>query len=309
MYSYIQILCILFVFMSFPTFIVKTQETQTGNAEELFKQGEEHYFKGRYTLALNLLERVISLDARHVKAYRYAGDIYLDNQNIKKAKEYFLTSKELAKNPAEDLFRLGQVYLIEGNGQQAINSLQASLRNNPKLHLAHYYLGQTYYQLYGNDEKTIEYWESYRDKTPDKDHTKLNKAIEYLKNKLKEKERAEKEKAAQIAAAAAAKVRQEEEQKRKSSVVSTKEKKTYKTPKKGQKKRAKKIKRKVDPIKDLELASKKENQQNNKSMSDWNSFKGWNKLGPFVFNHWSLFLIFALIGIIVYLIYKRSRYI
>ena len=293
------------------------------DAETLFKQGEEHYFKKRYTLALPLFEDAIKQDPSHVKAHRYAGDIHLNEKRIYKAKEYFLLSRELAKEPAEDLFRLGQVYLLEENGQSALNSLSDALDNDSDLHLAHYYLGQTYYQLYGNKEKTIYHWETYRDRTPQKDHTKLNKAIEYLKKKIKEEKeakasearaRAQESKDKAAAAQEAANAKKKASRSNTASRVSKTPKKQVSSQRTASKTASKKSSSRKEPDKNLarqqdslmELLA--QNAKDNSNLfSNFNNLTGWNKLGPFIFNHWSLGLIFLLILIIMYLLYDRSR--
>ncbi len=182
----------VFLVSFFISFSIQTIEAQPSvlskkkakkEVTELMKKAEDHFFHERFHIALRLFNLVIQQDPENGKAWRFAGDCYLQKRQLDKAKEYFQTAKEISKKPEKEWFRLGQVFILQGNGKKAIHSFEKALEHKKNIHLAHFYLGLAYYRFFQDKKKTIHHWEIYRKHTKAKDKRKIEQALEILRQK------------------------------------------------------------------------------------------------------------------------------
>ena len=131
--------------------------------KKMLRRAEEHYFKKRYHVALKLFQLIIQKDPENPLAYRYAGDIFLIQKKLKKAKEHFDVARELSPQPHEEWLRIAQVHILSEKSKQARRALYKALELKPDMYLCHFYLGLVYYNLLRDKANTIKHWEIYRE--------------------------------------------------------------------------------------------------------------------------------------------------
>lgn len=133
----------------------------------LLVRAEEHYYRGRYHIALKLFQLVIEREPEHALAYRYAGDIYLKRRELDLAEEHLQIARELSEHPQKEWFRLGQVAYLRGNAEDAQKAFETALELRPDFVICRFYLGFVSYRLKRDKTETILHWEEYRRLAPD----------------------------------------------------------------------------------------------------------------------------------------------
>ena len=146
-------------------------------------RAEAHYFKEKYNIALKLFQVVIEKDPENIAAYRYAGDIFLIQKKLQKAREHFMIALELSSEPQTEWLRLGQVYILEKNSKMALIALNKALEIQNNLYLCHFYLGIVYYNLLQDKQRTIKHWEIYKNNVDAEEREKISKALNILRQK------------------------------------------------------------------------------------------------------------------------------
>lgn len=145
----------------------QTEQLPEAKENPLLLRAEEYFFKERYHISLRLLKKVLEDDPENARAYLYAGDIYLIQQNYGLAEEHFQIALELTENPAREWFRLGQVRLLRKNAIGALDAFEKSLKADPTLHINLFYRGLVYYHLLQKKTETIQNWQKFRKQVPD----------------------------------------------------------------------------------------------------------------------------------------------
>ena len=157
--------------------------TETGERSELMDRAMEHYFAKRYHVARRLFERVLEEEPENHEAYLYSGDIYLVLGEYERAEENYQIALDLSPEPARELFRLGQARYLSDRADEAADAFLWALKANPEMRLCYFYLGLIEYHLRHNREKTISYWEKYREVYPDDPQgPAIDRALELLRD-------------------------------------------------------------------------------------------------------------------------------
>lgn len=151
------------------------------SAEDYLQQGNNAYFEGRFTDALNYYLKAISLQPQHFGAYYSAGlakaqlrdydaalsyyekslalnphyadtyynigSLYFYKNNYSVALQYYLKSVELNPNDVASLYNAGSMYVWLSDYKKAIPYLEKAVELDPKHHAALYNLGICYGNL------------------------------------------------------------------------------------------------------------------------------------------------------------------
>lgn len=80
-----------------------------------------------YHTAIPLLEKVISENDEYYAAYMYAGVCYMNMNSLDKALEYLSKSSNIEPNEIQPRLFLAQVYTLQNNQQQAIDTYEDAL--------------------------------------------------------------------------------------------------------------------------------------------------------------------------------------
>lgn len=134
---------------------------------ELLQRAEEHFFQGRFNIALRLFETVIEKAPENALAYRYAGDIHLKRGESERALEYFQIARELSGEPAEEWFRIGQAYYLKKDATRALEAFARARSLKPDLLFCLFYEGLVHFRLERDKAATIASWEEFRRLAPD----------------------------------------------------------------------------------------------------------------------------------------------
>ena len=163
---------------------LQARGAQKDKRSELFKKAEGYYFKKRYFIALRLLKKVLEEEPENAKAYSYTGDIYLVTGKLKLAEEHLQIAADLAKRPARELYRLGQVRYLKKDAPGALAAYQKALKLEPTLHVCRFQMGMVYLKLVRNKAEVIKHWEEYRKLSPeDPQGPAIDRALVILKRK------------------------------------------------------------------------------------------------------------------------------
>lgn len=92
-----KLLLIIFVFAGFSVF----SQTVKEQADEYFKQGEQHLYKKEYKKAVEYFTKVITLDNGDVEAYAFRGQAYHYMEKFKEAMDDYNKALEIEPNYAE----------------------------------------------------------------------------------------------------------------------------------------------------------------------------------------------------------------
>ena len=137
--------------------------------EQALLRAEEYFFQKRYNIALKLFEKVLQLDPENLNAYRYAGDIFIQQNKLEKAKKYFETALELSAKPEKEYLRIAQIYILQEKAEKAIQALEKALEYRDDMYLCYFYLGLVHLKFRKEKEMALVYWKSYLDHLPEKE--------------------------------------------------------------------------------------------------------------------------------------------
>ncbi len=123
-------------------------------SEEVRKWAESYHMKPgikrmnerNFTSAFNEFDFVLRYVPNHPRALSLMGDITILMKRPELGDNYFKKAFELYPKTAkaESYKDYGRFLYLSGNNEGAIQALEKSLQLDPKLSLAHYYLGLTY---------------------------------------------------------------------------------------------------------------------------------------------------------------------
>lgn len=167
-----------------PKEIKPISEEARKEAQLLLDKAQKHILEGRFRVAEKILERVKTIDPENSMAYSLAGDIHLMTDELDRAEKDYLLALELSDRKDREYFRLGQLYYLKKNGDEAIKYFVKAMNENPGLYTCRFYIGMVQLTIKRDKEKTIEQWEAYRKLTPDDPQgPEIDKAIALLKQK------------------------------------------------------------------------------------------------------------------------------
>ncbi len=155
-------------FLCIPFYIYAVgEESGTAGLDEMLKKAQDHFYQGRYHVAMILLDRIKAADPENSTAYSLSGDIHLIHRELPEAEKDFHTAIELSERKDREYYRLGQVLYLSNRPREAMDAFEQALKINPNLKTAIFYKGLVQLFLLRNKEKTIEYWTEFRKIAPD----------------------------------------------------------------------------------------------------------------------------------------------
>ncbi|MBV7440231.1 tetratricopeptide repeat protein [Weeksellaceae bacterium TAE3-ERU29] len=140
-------------------------------------EGNNNYLQENYRAAISNYSKVLSTNAKDIKANFNIGNAFYETKQYLKAKEHYLKVVENtadSKQKAEAYYNIGNCFMKEHKYPNAIESYKNALRNNPKDNQARYNL-------------TLARKLNQTDKKNSKDNEL--KPSDYVKNKKEESEK------------------------------------------------------------------------------------------------------------------------
>lgn len=113
------------------------------------------------------LQKLVSINPQNMKATKAFGDIYLEEGNLQEAKKLFLRTLHIDPEYAEAHHSLGVVYFQEGRLDKALDSFENALMKKPDYGAAHLYSGQCYWRM-GDALRALEHFQQAIDIDPDR---------------------------------------------------------------------------------------------------------------------------------------------
>ncbi len=116
-------------------------------ARQFFEKGERELIKRRYQSAGEQLDRALSIAPDFADALNARGVIYLQENNLPKARELF--EKAIASNPqmGEAYIGQGSALIRQGHFEAAIEPLTKGLALSPNSYLGHFERCRAYFNL------------------------------------------------------------------------------------------------------------------------------------------------------------------
>ena len=105
----------------------------------------------RFSEALQLYNRALSMKVDMVEAYINKGDLLLKLDRVEEAKQSFLNAVKYNPNYADAHFNLGSVYLRLEDLAKAEKHYKKALAIDPRHHLSLFNLGMLYVNKYDKD--------------------------------------------------------------------------------------------------------------------------------------------------------------
>jgi len=146
------------------------KELLRSNIHNYIEYALDYAGAGLYKEAIQLLSEGIEEDRTNPLAFYFLGWFENKNNNPEKAKEIFAIAKKM---PPEDHF----AYRLE-----AIAALNSAIRTDSKDAMAHYHLGNLWYDKRQYDE-SIKHWETSKKINPDFPTSRRNLALAYFNKK------------------------------------------------------------------------------------------------------------------------------
>lgn len=101
------------------------------SSDALYNQGTNYFHKGKYDKAAKLLKQSIAI-AESKEAYLNLGAAYKQQNNLKKALEYFEKSLKLDPNYTLALNNIGLIYHMWNNEEKAFGYFEKAVQLDPK---------------------------------------------------------------------------------------------------------------------------------------------------------------------------------
>lgn len=156
------------------------------NTELQYYLGSLYDRVGRRTDSMNMMKKVLAIEAEHVQALNFLAYTYAElSQNLAEAEKMALRAMELQPNDGYILDTVGWVYFKQGQTAEAIRYLEAAHKLKPDESVVAEHLGDAYY-VFELSEKAREMY--LKAVAVEKDEAKIN----YLRSKIVSIERAQK---------------------------------------------------------------------------------------------------------------------
>lgn len=117
------------------------------NAKLLYEFGYAYYKLGNYKEAIIKYKNALSVDANEHSALKGIADVYFDNKEFSKAKDYYEQCLDKSKDVSFSNYRLGYIMNEETNYQKAVDYELASLKLDSEYAPAYNELAYAYSQL------------------------------------------------------------------------------------------------------------------------------------------------------------------
>ncbi len=116
---------------------LKSQRQQRKNfrVQESYSKGMDAFFAGRHEEASELFNSILGEDPTHANALLRLGDIAFNKEDLIKAKDFYISAKEIRPQSVETLYSLEKVFEAEHKWQEALRYLDNILEideRNPK---------------------------------------------------------------------------------------------------------------------------------------------------------------------------------
>lgn len=136
-------------------------------AGDLFRRGQEHYFKRNFHTAAELFKRAVELEPEHALGHAYLGDVYLVQKEPDLAIKHIRVAIELSSEPAREWFRLGQALFLKKDAEGSLKAYARALSVDPQLHEVHFETGTVHLYLLKDPKATVRDWTAFRKAAPD----------------------------------------------------------------------------------------------------------------------------------------------
>ena len=122
------------------------------------KLGEKAFSSGRYKTAFNYLKKAEKIKKDNKKLVYYLGEIYLKEQNYKKALEYYEYYLNNYGGSPEILKKISLIYAKLGNLKKAKEYAEKLIKAGKFLDVANFITGAYYYHFEKNPDKALRYF-------------------------------------------------------------------------------------------------------------------------------------------------------
>ena len=99
---------------------------------ELFRQGEALLTEGEYERAEQIFIEIVSLDTRHVEAYKHLAEIYTALRQYDHAREVWVYIERLTGRDEQVLTNIGVLHELEGKHEMAYEDFREALSFSPR---------------------------------------------------------------------------------------------------------------------------------------------------------------------------------
>ncbi len=127
--------------------------------------GTIYYQREKYKIALDLINKAISMDKKKAIYYNNLGNALRGTGETKEAEKAFRKAVKIKPKYVSALNNLGTSILAGGNLSSAISTYQKALKINPKFYAARHNLGNAYYEK-GETEKALLCYREVLDQEP-----------------------------------------------------------------------------------------------------------------------------------------------
>ena len=147
------VVLIIVSYMFRPETVILTDEDITqaagynpnSGADLYIRNGNDHYDKGEYELAIDYYTQAIKLEVNNRNAYNCRGNAYYAMRNYDKAIEDYTRAIDLNPGDAGGFFIRGSVYYDKGEYDPAITDFTEAIQLNPKEAAFYNNRGTAYY--------------------------------------------------------------------------------------------------------------------------------------------------------------------
>ena len=115
--------------------------------KEIFKQAVDNHKKNNFQVALNLYNKVLEIEPKHIIANSNIGAIFLVLGNYQKAKDYLEKTIKIDPNYLDAYNNLGITLKMLGDNHKAIKCYEKIIKINPSYVSAYNNLGSVFYKL------------------------------------------------------------------------------------------------------------------------------------------------------------------
>jgi Tfp pilus assembly protein PilF len=102
---------------------------------------------GKLDEAVELMERAHAISPQFVEATRWLGQLYIENDQLEKAEDYYANIVQVEPGDAEVRYRLGRVHMELGRPDEAIRDLQRAIELDRSYRDAYIALADVYTRL------------------------------------------------------------------------------------------------------------------------------------------------------------------
>lgn len=134
--------------------ISQMKENFPKKAVQNYDKAAEEIKKGRDANAIKLLEETVQIAPKFFRAHLDLGLLYQKARRFEDAQKMYKSSQEISPKNVQSLINLGSLYIQEGDAHQkegrdvvgkfldqALDTLEAAVKLNPRSSIAYYYLG------------------------------------------------------------------------------------------------------------------------------------------------------------------------